>query len=137
MSIFKILICTQIHTINLTGTHKKKSVQERLDYANSILVDIVDSAERPLTGNMWWAKSEEPWQTLAACIEVRNAVASGDPASYVSKFPLHQDGSCNGLQHYAALGRDLVSFSSYLFWTSLEKGFQTMQFLVLGQLMNE
>lgn len=24
----------------------------------------------------------------------------------MSKLPIHQDGSCNGLQHYAALGRD-------------------------------
>jgi len=27
---------------------------------------------------------------------------------YVSRVPVHQDGSCNGLQHYAALGRDLT-----------------------------
>lgn len=24
----------------------------------------------------------------------------------MSRLPIHQDGSCNGLQHYAALGRD-------------------------------
>lgn len=29
-----------------------------------------------------------------------------DPASYVSHLTVHMDGSCNGLQHYAALGRD-------------------------------
>jgi len=105
----------KIHVINLTGTHKKVSVQDRLEYANSIIDDIVDSAEYPLTGRMWWAKSEEPWQTLAACKEVRNALASGDTASFVSRFPVHQDGSCNGLQHYAALGRDQVSgYSSSL-----------------------
>lgn len=27
-------------------------------------------------------------------------------ATYVSHLPVHMDGSCNGLQHYAALGRD-------------------------------
>ena len=26
---------------------------------------------------------------------------------YMSGIPVHQDGSCNGLQHYAALGRDV------------------------------
>lgn len=26
--------------------------------------------------------------------------------NFRSHFPVHQDGSCNGLQHYAALGRD-------------------------------
>lgn len=27
-------------------------------------------------------------------------------SEYVCHFPVHQDGSCNGLQHYAALGGD-------------------------------
>jgi DNA-directed RNA polymerase len=27
---------------------------------------------------------------------------------YVCNLPVHQDGSCNGLQHYAALGRDAL-----------------------------
>ena len=43
----------------------------------------------------------------AACVEIAKAVRTGDPASYTSSLPVHQDGSCNGLQHYAALGRDL------------------------------
>lgn len=25
----------------------------------------------------------------------------------ISRIPVHQDGTCNGLQHYAAMGRDL------------------------------
>lgn len=54
-----------------------------------------------------WHKAEEPFQFLATCIEIRNALASGDPSTYKSNLPIHQDGSCNGLQHYAAMGRDL------------------------------
>lgn len=57
---------------------------------------------------MWWTESEDLWQTLACCIEIRNAIDSGDPTNYVSHFPVHQDGSCNGLQHYAAMGRDVA-----------------------------
>ena len=30
----------------------------------------------------------------------------------MSRFPVHQDGSCNGLQHYAALGRDRAGAES-------------------------
>lgn len=30
----------------------------------------------------------------------------GDPTTFISHLPIYQDGSCNGLQHYAALGRD-------------------------------
>lgn len=55
---------------------------------------------------MWWKKSEEPWQTLAGCIEIANALKAPNVETYESKYPIHQDGSCNGLQHYAALGRD-------------------------------
>lgn len=29
-----------------------------------------------------------------------------DPTTFISHLPIYQDGSCNGLQHYAALGRD-------------------------------
>jgi DNA-directed RNA polymerase len=39
-------------------------------------------------------------------MEIKAAIESGDPENYVCHFPVHQDGSCNGLQHYAALGRD-------------------------------
>lgn len=55
---------------------------------------------------MWWSQSDEPWQTLACCMEIANAVRSPNPSAYESCYPVHQDGSCNGLQHYAALGRD-------------------------------
>lgn len=52
-------------------------------------------------------ESESPWQTLACCMEIHAACHHpGGPENFVSHFPIHQDGSCNGLQHYAALGRD-------------------------------
>lgn len=31
---------------------------------------------------------------------------SPDPTAYLSSLPVHQDGTCNGMQHYAALGGD-------------------------------
>lgn len=37
---------------------------------------------------------------------MRDALASGDPATFRSRLPVQMDGSCNGLQHYAALSRD-------------------------------
>lgn len=73
----------------------KPSVFERID-------EIILFSQ----GNMWWTKSDDIWQTLACCMEIKSAIESGDPENYVCHFPVHQDGSCNGLQHYAALGRD-------------------------------
>ncbi|XP_060089470.1 LOW QUALITY PROTEIN: DNA-directed RNA polymerase, mitochondrial [Heteronotia binoei] len=102
----------KIHLINLTGLKKKNSLQDRLAYANEIMEDILDSADYPLTGRKWWMAADEPWQTLACCMEIARATRAPDPAAYVSQFPVHQDGSCNGLQHYAALGRDIIGAAS-------------------------
>ncbi|XP_067658835.1 DNA-directed RNA polymerase, mitochondrial-like [Haliotis asinina] len=96
----------KIHLINLTGFKKRSSNKDRLVYANEMMPDILDSADNPMTGNRWWQGSDEPWQTLACCKEIANVVRSPDPSQYVCHLPVHQDGSCNGLQHYAALGRD-------------------------------
>ncbi|CAH2044038.1 unnamed protein product, partial [Iphiclides podalirius] len=95
-----------LHAVNLTGTMKSSTLDERYEYANSILDKILDSADNPLDGEGWWKQSEEPWQTLACCMEIANAVRSPNPEEYECGFPVHQDGSCNGLQHYAALGGD-------------------------------
>uniref|UniRef100_A0A4W5PZP8 DNA-directed RNA polymerase n=1 Tax=Hucho hucho TaxID=62062 RepID=A0A4W5PZP8_9TELE len=102
----------KVHLVNLTGLKKRSSLAGRLEYANSIMDDILDSADNPLNGKKWWQNADEPWQTLACCMEIANAVRSPDPTHFISHFPVHQDGSCNGLQHYAALGRDVIGATS-------------------------
>lgn len=102
----------KIHLINLTGLKKRSSIAERLSFANEILPLILDSADNPLNGCKWWMESDEPWQTLACAMEIASAVRSPDPSQYVCHYPVHQDGSCNGLQHYAALGRDQTGAES-------------------------
>ncbi|XP_034243849.1 DNA-directed RNA polymerase, mitochondrial [Thrips palmi] len=102
----------KLHTINLVGEMSRESLDARLAYANEVMPKILDSAERPLTGEKWWMNSECPWQTLAACKEIAAAISNGDPANFISHFPVHQDGSCNGLQHYAAMGRDTLGAQS-------------------------
>lgn len=94
------------HLINLTGLMKKSSIEERIEFADQVMPEILDSADHPLEGRRWWTQSDDPWQTLACCKEIASAVRSPDPEKFLSHFPVHQDGSCNGLQHYAALGRD-------------------------------
>lgn len=102
----------KIHLINLTGLKKKCTPNERLAYCDEIIDLIMDSADNPFDGQRWWMQSDEKWQTLACCIELTNALRSGDPYNYCSHIPIHQDGSCNGLQHYAALGRDVLGAKS-------------------------
>ncbi|KAK3400353.1 mitochondrial DNA-directed RNA polymerase [Sordaria brevicollis] len=95
----------KVHLANVYG-FDKASLQERQDFADENVENIRDSVENPLNGNQWWLKAEDPWQCLATCFELKAALDLEDPTQYVSHLPIHQDGTCNGLQHYAALGGD-------------------------------
>ncbi|KAK1980368.1 DNA-dependent RNA polymerase [Colletotrichum cereale] len=95
----------KVHLANVFG-FDKASLKDRESFAMDNLVNIFDSANKPLDGNRWWLKAEDPWQCLAACYELKAALESPEPTKFVSHLPVHQDGTCNGLQHYAALGGD-------------------------------
>lgn len=97
----------KVHLANVFG-FDKASLAQRESFTMDHILDIYDSANNPLNGNKWWLTAEAPWQCLAACFELRSALESPDPARYISHLPIHQDGTCNGLQHYAALGGDVV-----------------------------
>ncbi|XP_057482545.1 DNA-directed RNA polymerase 1, mitochondrial-like [Actinidia eriantha] len=97
----------KIHMANLyAGGVDKLSYDGRIAFTENHLDDIFDSADRPLEGRRWWLGAEDPFQCLATCINLAEALRSPCPETTISHMPVHQDGSCNGLQHYAALGRD-------------------------------
>ena len=99
------MLAQQIANLFGGGIDKKGlALREQFSIDNMHLIS--DAALHPLDGERWWLRAEDPWQCLAACIELHNAMQSSDPAAFESCLPVHQDGSCNGLQHYAALGRD-------------------------------
>jgi len=95
----------KIHLANLYG-YDKASLREREQFTMDNIDEIYDSATNPLDGRRWWLKAEDPWQCLACCMELKNAFDLPDPTRFLSQLPVHQDGTCNGLQHYAALGGD-------------------------------
>lgn len=96
----------RIHMANLFG-HNKISFEDRRRWTDTKMQQILAAAEQPLQHKEFWGAAEEPWQALAAVLEIAAAVKSGNPAAFCSKLPVHLDGTCNGLQHYAALNRDL------------------------------
>ncbi|XP_061344218.1 DNA-directed RNA polymerase 2, chloroplastic/mitochondrial-like isoform X2 [Gastrolobium bilobum] len=97
----------KIHLANLyAGGVDKLSHEGRMAFTENHLADIFDSADNPLEGRRWWLNAEDPLQCLAVCITLSEALRSSSPETFISHIPVHQDGSCNGLQHYAALGRD-------------------------------
>jgi DNA-directed RNA polymerase, mitochondrial len=97
----------KIHLSNVFG-YDKASLKDRENFPMEHLADVIDSVNHPLDGRRWWLSAEDPWQCLAACFELKQALDLLDPTKYVSHLPVHQDGSCNGLQHYAALGGDIA-----------------------------
>lgn len=86
----------------------KVSFADRIRWANEHGSDIHNAGVDPLRYK-WWAKADDPWQALATCIELCEAWASGDVETYVSHLPVQKDGSCNGLQHFAAMCLDPVA----------------------------
>ncbi|XP_062078452.1 DNA-directed RNA polymerase 3B, chloroplastic [Humulus lupulus] len=97
----------KIQLANLyAGGVEKLSYDGRLAFVDNHIEDILDSANNPVHGDRWWLGAEDPFQCLAACINLTEALNSSSPHTVISHLPIHQDGSCNGLQHYAALGRN-------------------------------
>lgn len=97
----------KIHLANLYAAGVDKlSYDGRIAFAENHLEEIFDSADRPLEGRRWWLGAEDPFQCLAVCMNLTEALRSSSPETTISHIPVHQDGSCNGLQHYAALGKD-------------------------------
>jgi DNA-directed RNA polymerase, mitochondrial len=64
-------------------------------------------ADDPLGNRQEWearADKKKLWQCLAACREWRDFLDHGD--GYISHLPIYVDGTCNGIQHFAAIARD-------------------------------
>ncbi|ORM41057.1 putative DNA-directed RNA polymerase [Babesia sp. Xinjiang] len=98
----------KIHLANLYGIDKVP-LSERVDWVDQNTGIIQQMVREPFSdiSQSFWKRVESPFQFYATAVDYVAALKSGDPYSHMSDVPVHQDGSCNGLQHYAALGRDL------------------------------
>jgi len=94
----------KVHLANKIG-QDKLPLDERAQYSESIIETVHRCAADP-KNNLEWLQAENPWQALACMFELSAAVKSGNPEEYASHLHVHVDGSCNGMQHYAAFGRD-------------------------------
>lgn len=94
----------RVHAANCFG-YDKCSFDDRVQWSIDNEKEILESAADPEKGG-FWAEADKPWQFLAACLEIAGLKADG--SKHEMHIPAQVDGSCNGLQHYAALGRDMV-----------------------------
>lgn len=86
----------------------KADLDERVKWVADRHELILACAADPIT-HRHWTEADCPFQFLAWCMEYaryRACEAAGE--AFVTKLPLGQDGSCNGLQHFSAMLRDAV-----------------------------
>lgn len=97
-----------VHLANCGDFDKvsKKPFGDRVRWVDDHLDDIIGIARDPLGRMACWTGADAPFQFLRACQEYAAAITSPDPAGFVSHLPVALDGSCSGLQHYAASLRD-------------------------------
>jgi DNA-directed RNA polymerase len=97
----------KVHVANSGDFSKisKRPMAERIAWVDEHLEAILEMLEHPL-GNAhqwWWRDADKPFLFLAACMELRDALAIG--SSFVTRLPCSFDGSCSGLQHLCAMTR--------------------------------
>jgi len=99
----------KVHVANLWGNDKLSNV-DRAQFVEDNIEQLKRCAKDPLATeeSRFWLQEGAPFQLLAAVLDLAAALELPDPTQHISHLPVHQDGSCNGLQHYAALARDRV-----------------------------
>jgi DNA-directed RNA polymerase len=82
----------------------KKSWDDRVEWTHENEGLIRSLAKDPL-GNrqLWEGEADKIWSALAAAREWANYLDSGRSPTFNTTLPIFIDGTCNGLQHYAAL----------------------------------
>ncbi len=97
----------KVHFANLCG-FDKEDFDVRAEYTDERRDAIIGVAADPLgEGRSLWVNADKPYCALAALFELADAYTNG-PENTPNRIAPAQDGTCNGLQHYAAILRDPV-----------------------------
>lgn len=98
-----------LHWFKVHGANKwgldKKTLPERVKWVDDNHEFIIRMGQAPDVYSDW-SNADTPVQFLAWAIEYAGYHA--DPDKFLSRIPLGQDGTCNGLQNFSALMRDSV-----------------------------
>jgi DNA-directed RNA polymerase len=94
----------KVNLANLMGVDKV-SFDDRVKYVDEHMEDWVSVCADPHgTTNIWEddaPKKNASFQRLAAIFDLIDAIDEG-----ITRVPVQMDGSCNGIQHWAAMTRD-------------------------------
>ena len=85
----------------------KVSFADRVVWSDNLMADLV---KREFDPHEWkdWEDVTSPSKPCPA-VDLWRALRMDDPESAISYLPVAMDGSCNGLQHLSALGRDEIA----------------------------
>lgn len=81
----------------------KGTPKERIQWVDDNHELFIAVATDPVS-NRQWTEADCPFQFLAWCMEYEEW--RRNPHQFITRLPLGQDGSCNGLQHFSAMLRD-------------------------------
>jgi DNA-directed RNA polymerase len=87
------------------GKISKQPFDARMDWVDENEALILSVAADPRANYDLWSEADKPFCFLQACFEFAEWVASGRSEDFMSVVPISADGSCSGLQHYAAMTR--------------------------------
>jgi DNA-directed RNA polymerase len=96
----------QVHIANCFGFDKVR-FKDRAAWTQQHWDELQQGLERPEHSALY-QQADSPFCAIAAAIELRNAFASGNPATYCTGLAVHMDATCSGLQHFSAMLRDEV-----------------------------
>jgi DNA-directed RNA polymerase len=89
-----------------------------VDWTERHMSRLAQLATRPEAHYDWLSEASDPWQFLAAAIEVTAAAHGGKPHRWESNLPVQLDGTCSAMQHMACALRseslaELVNLLGY------------------------
>lgn len=86
--------------------YDKVSFADRVIWMENKYEEVAQLVSDPLRYTEFWTEADKPFQFLAFCFEFVEAYHNRE--EFVSHLAGALDGSCNGLQHFSAMLRDLV-----------------------------
>lgn len=94
----------KVHIANSFG-YDKERFDERARWTDLHWPEIERALDEPENHLDVWG-TDAPWCMYSAAWELREAYRSGDPTTFSTGVPCHQDATCSGLQHFSAMLRD-------------------------------
>jgi len=95
-----------IYGASLFG-HDKGTMDERVEWVEENSEDICRSGDNPFDNRFWTFAGKKSFTALAFCKEWLGWKRDG--SAFYTTLPVMRDGTCNSIQHWAAILRDPVA----------------------------